>query len=442
MDQSATLLLYRRAASRLCLLMLGFGLFSGTLAQPVVNPDRILSNDIRSVRLHLNGDPLSMPICRLNGGDRLELHFDDLTATVRSYYYTFQLCDFNWMPVNLSTFDYIKGFTQQRITTYRISTQSFTRYTHYQALIPDPQCMPSRSGNYLLKVFLDGDTSKTVFTRGMLVVDNRATVNVQMMQPFTPSLFRTHQRLRFTVNIDKLNAFNASQQIKVRVLQNHRWDNAQGSLPPTFVRGNSLEYNNEASFVFPGGKEWRWLDLRSFRLLSDRIDSAANGKTTFNLYVKPDTDRSQQKYVYFQDLNGLYQVVTIDNVNPYWQTDYATVNFRYFPPDGRAYEGKDLFLFGQLTDYRPSAQSLMRYNSDSGYYSGQLYLKQGFYNYAYALADKKNPAASFDLLEGNYWETENSYTVLVYYRGFTDQSDQLIGIGRITTRFDRPGISF
>jgi hypothetical protein len=34
------------------------------------------------------------------------------------------------------------------------------------------------------------------------------------------------------------------------------------------------------------------------------------------------------------------------------------------------------------------------------------------------------------------------YTVLVYYRGFTDQSDQLIGIGRITTRTDRPGFSF
>lgn len=406
------------------------------------NPDNIYASDIRSVRLHLYGDPLSLPVLRLNGGDRLELHFDDLSASVKSYYYTFQLCDFNWQPVNLSTFDYIKGFTQQRIGTYRLSTQSFTRYTHYQAMLPETNCMPSRSGNYLLKVFLDGDTTKTVFTRGLLVLDSRSTVSAQMMQPFTPSLYRTHQRVRFTVNIEKLSAFNATQQIKVRVLQNHRWDNAQGSLPPTFIRGNSLEYNNESSFVFPGGKEWRWLDLRSFRLLSDRIDSAANGKNTFNLFVKPDTDRSLQKYMYFPDLNGMYEVITTDNVNPYWQTDYATVNFRYYTPDGNPYKDKQLFLFGQLTDYRPTARSLMRYDSDSGYYSGKLYLKQGYYNYAYALADTRNPSAAYDLLEGNYWETENTYTVLVYYRGFTDQSEQLIGIGRITTRSDRPGFSF
>jgi hypothetical protein len=430
---------FGRYFSSLSLLLL---LLASTELCAQLNPDNIYAPNIRSVRLHLNGDQLSLPVFRLNGGDRLELHFDDLSANVRSYYYTFQLCDINWVPVNISTFDYIKGFTQQRISTYRLSTQAFTRYTHYQAMLPDPNCMPSRSGNYLLKVFLDGDTSRTVFTRGMLVLDNRATVSAQMMQPFTPNLYRTHQRIRFTVNIEKLNAFNASQQIKVKVLQNHRWDNAQGSLPPTFIRGNSLEYNNETSFVFTGGKEWRWLDLRSFRLLSDRIDSAANGKTTFNLYVKPDTDWSLQKYLYFLDLNGLYQVITTDNVNPYWQTDYATVNFRFYTPDGKPYADKELFLFGQLTDYRPSAQSLMRYNSDSGYYSGQLYLKQGYYNYAYALADKKNPAAAFDLLEGNYWETENMYTVLVYYKGFTDQSDQLIGIGRITTRTDRPGFSF
>ena len=57
------------------------------------------------------------------------------------------------------------------------------------------------------------------------------------------------------------------------------------------------------------------------------------------------------------------------------------------------------------------------------------------------LVDKKDESKRIDL-DGNYWETENNYTILVYYKSFTDQSDQLIGVAKINTRSDRPGFSF
>jgi hypothetical protein len=424
--------------STLAILLMAIGI-NKIFAQ--ANPEAIYAANIHSVRFHLNGDQATMPVYKLNSADKLELHFDDMDANIKSYYYTYQLCDYNWQPINLSSFDFIKGFTQQRISIYRMSSISFTRYTHYQAMLPDANCMPSRSGNYLLKVFLNGDTSTTVFTRAMLVLNPKATVSAQMLQPFTPNVFRTHQRIRFSVNIDGLNAFNASQQIKVKVLQNFRWDNAMGNIPPTFVRGNTLEYNNESSFVFAGGKEWRWLDLRSMRLLSDRVERAENTKTSFNLFMKPDADRSAQKYVYYQDLNGLYQILTYESINPFWQADYATVNFLYLPPGGAAYPDKDVYLFGQLTDYKLNQSAKLEFNPEKGVYEGKQFLKQGYYSYGYQLVDKKN-AAVFKDTDGNYWETENNYTILVYYKGFADQSDQLIGIASLSTRTDRPGFTF
>ena len=36
--------------------------------------------------------------------------------------------------------------------------------------------------------------------------------------------------------------------------------------------------------------------------------------------------------------------------------------------------------------------------------------------------------------EGNYSETENSYTILVYYRSFSDRSDELVGATTIDSR--------
>ena len=405
------------------------------------NPEAILKSNIKAVRLHVYGDQQALPVYKLNSGDRLELHFDDLDANVKSYYYTYQLCDYNWQPVRLSPFDYIKGFTQQRITSYRFSSIAFTRYTHYQVILPEANTLPTRSGNYLLKVFLDGDTSKLAFTRALLVLDLKSSLVAQFIQPFTPQFFKTHQRLKFTVNLEGLNAFNANQQVKVMVLQNNRWDNAIGNVSPTFVRGNTLEYNTENSFVFPGGKEWRWLDLRSFRLQSERVEKADYSKKETKIFVKPDADRTGQRYIYYQDLNGLFQVTTYESINPYWQGDYATVQFNFITPTQQPYPDKDLYLFGQLTDYKLNASTKMEFNPEKGMYEGTQFLKQGYYNYSYMLVDKNNPAKQAEL-EGDYWETENTYTILVYYKSFTDQADQLIGIGKLSTRTDRAGFSF
>lgn len=406
-----------------------------------LNPEGIFKPNIKAVRFHGYGDQQALPVYKLNSGDRLELHFDDMDANVKNYYYTYQLCDYGWSPVVISPFDYIKGFTQQRISSYRFSSISFTRYTHYQVILPEVNTLPIKSGNYLLKVFLDGDTAKLAFTRKLLVLDPKSSVMAQFIQPFTPQYFNTHQRIKFSVNLEGLNTFDVNQQVKVLILQNNRWDNAQGNFPPTFIRGNTLEYNNENDYFFAGGKEWRWLDLRSFSLQSERVERAEYSKNATKIFVKPDIDRSSQQYVYYRDLNGLYQVTTYESINPYWQGDFATVQFSYLSPNRLPYPDKDLYLIGQLTDYKINQTSKMQFNSEKGIYEGSQFLKQGYYSYGYLLVDKKDPSKKLEM-DGNYWETENSYTILVYYKSFTDQADQLIGIGKLGTRTDRPGINF
>ena len=404
-----------------------------------INPEAVFAANIHSVRFNPYGDQQSLAVYKLNSGDKLELHFDDMENRVKSYYYTYELCDYNWEPVNLSPFDFIKGFTQQRINDYHFSSIAYTRYVHYQAILPDANSMPTKSGNYLLKVFLDGDTSKLVFTRSLLVLDSKASISAQVVQTFIPDTYKTHQHIKFSVNLQGVNASNASQQIKIVMLQNNRWNLAQGNVSPTFIRNNSLEYSNENTFVFPGGKEWRWLDLRSFSLLSERVDSG-NFKRT-EIYVKPDADRSAQRYLYYADLDGKYLVTTFESINPYLQGDYANIHFKFIPPNNIPYPDKDIYLMGQLTGYRLNENTKMHFNVEKGMYENVQYLKQGYYNYGYTLVDKKDPAKRNDT-DGDYWETENIYTILVYYKSFSDQADQLIGVANINTRSDRPGFSF
>jgi len=328
-----------------------------------------------------------------------------------------------------------------RITNYRSSSIAFTRYTHYQAILPDRNCIPTRSGNYLLKVFVDGDTSRLFFTKRFLVVDNKASILAQVQQPFNARWFQTYQKVNVGVTLNSnINVFN-QQDAKVVILQNYAWPNALYLNRPNIFRGNYFEYNDEAATSFPAGKEWRWIDLRSLRLMSDRMQRIDKSGTMTDVFIKPDGERQQQPYIYYRDLDGIFTIENIDNVNPYWQGDYARVHFSYFPPGNRPYEGKNVYLYGALTNYTPDDSSRMIFSAERGAYEKTLFLKQGYYNYSYVTVPDKPTAelVSFENTEGNYWGTENAYMVLVYYRAFGSRADELIAFTTLNSIFQRSG---
>ena len=407
------------------------------VAATAQSPDSIYAANIKTPQLYLAGNQLGYPVLQLNGNTQLELHFDDLDGDVKNYYYTYQLCNADWSPAVVSIFDYIRGFAQVRIANYQLSSVALTRYTHYQALLPDPNCLPIHSGNYLLKVFLDADTSKLVFTRRMLVVDKKVNGGAQLLQPLNFDVAHTHQRMLFKLNVRDVNPTNALDQIKVVILQNLRWDNAVRDVKPTFYVNNTLEYNSTGDgIIFPGGNEWRWVDLQSFRYQSDRIQSVNYGKTSTEVLLRPDGDRSRQPYLFYQDYDGAYFIQTTESINPNFQTDYATVRFNFVPPDHSPWPDKDIYLLGRFTGGGLNDSTRMVFNAQKGRYEISALLKQGFYNFAYVTVDRADPGRqpSFEFTEGNHIETENTYTILVYYRAPGARADELVGLLSVSSQ--------
>ena len=416
-----------------CLLLFLF--FSAHFFCVAQMSDSVYYQNIKMPQLFVYGNQLAYPIINLNSKDQLELHFDDLDADVKSYSYTYQLCNADWTPAIISEFDFIRGFTQMRINDNNLSSVALTKYTHYQALLPDQNCIPIKSGNYILKVFLNGDTSQLAFTRRFLVLDNSVNIAAQILQPFDPQYSRSHQKLQLNVNMRTLNVANPLQQIKVSVLQNYRWETAINNIQPTFYSGNNLQYNRDDDFIFPGGTEWRWLDLQALRYQSERIQRGVYGKTSTDIYAKPDKDRSKLSYYFYKDYNGLFYIQTTESINPYWQTDYATVHFSFLPPDNIPFPDKDIYIIGKLTDYKLNDSTKMNFNAEKGMYEASVFLKQGFYNYAYVTIDRNDPQRnlSFEFTEGNHQETENDYIILVYYRDLGGRADQLVGMKKLNT---------
>lgn len=399
-------------------------------------PDRIYMEGIRTVKLFQQNDQQSIPLIRLNGGDVLELHFDDMAGYAKNFFYTYQLCNADWTPAMLNPFDYIKGFTQNRLTQYRMSSIATTKYMHYQALLPDRSSTPTKSGNYLLKVFLDGDTSKLAFTKRMMVVDDRVNVGARISQPFNNSLIRTHQKIQVTVATKDLNIMSPQQQTRLVIIQNNRWQDAATGLQPAFIRGNVLEYNGEQDALFPAGKEYRWADLRSFRFESDRVDKVDRSNVPNRITIKPDLVRNDLRYAFFNDRNGWNEIGTTESINPWWQGDYAFVDFTLVPSNLKPFDGKDVFIMGEFTANQSSDSALMQFDTEKGVYRKTLFLKQGYYSYNYVTKEKNRKGIKSDpsLTEGNYWETENDYLILFYFRPLSGRHDELVGISRLNSR--------
>jgi hypothetical protein len=261
------------------------------------------------------------------------------------------------------------------------------------------------------------------------------------MKPYSPQYFNTHQKIDFSVDVKALQSFNAPQQIKVVLLQNYRWDDAKQDLKPAFIRGTSLEYNTPNTAIFEAGKEWRWLDVRDFHLQSDRVPSADYKKNSTDIFLRTDIPLSTQRYIYYKDLNGMSSIEAIRGVNPFYEGDYATVYFSFAPPNGQAYTNKDIYLFGQLTNYNYIDSLKLKFDPSKSIYETRLLLKQGYYDYTYMAVDKNDPSVRMEL-DGNYFETENVYTILVYYKPFIGRADELIGVYSLDSRTDQPVLGF
>lgn len=71
----------------------------------------------------------------------------------------------------------------------------------------------------------------------------------------------------------------------------------------------------------------------------------------------------------------------------------------------------------------------MVYDEPTQSYMASLLMKQGYYNYMYMFEPAGSSAGEFltEPVEGNFYQTENKYSVYIYYREIGARTDRLIG---------------
>ncbi|MEM1319951.1 MAG: DUF5103 domain-containing protein [Bacteroidota bacterium] len=421
-----------------------------------VNYNHIFKDNIQTVRLYANNLVLSNPIIELNSSAYLQLSFDDLDGDDKDYLYTIHLCDADWKPTQLAELEYINGFNGERILDYEYSFNTRTQFTHYRLRIPNQNIRWTKAGNYLLRVFLDNENRDPVLVRRFMVVDPTVTVIPKPTRPANVIKLRTHQEFDIEISHPGINIRNPQTELKVYVMQNNQINGMKGSLKPMFIRRELLVYDYQDKVTFQAAKEFRFLDLRSFRYRTPKVEGIEIYDNGYEVYLHPEEKRAFRPYIFNIDINGRYvienldrtaqidrrleaaQGVQFDNFDEADQLhnlegDYANVNFAIDSPT--ELENAKVYLFGAFTDWQLRPFAEMEYNEERRVYEGQLFLKQGYYNYLYAVVyDNKPGVINFSEMEGNWHEAENEYTFLVYYRPFGTRYDRLIATRTFSTR--------
>ena len=377
---------------------------------------------IKTIILKPNAVNTYAPIIRL--GEPIQLIFDDLNANEHDYTYKIVHCDYNWNPSNLSESEFVTGYAEDRIRDYENSFNTLQPYTNYTLTIPNDNTRLKISGNY--KIYVLNDYDEVVFERKFVVYESLVTVGVTIYKSRDISTINTHQSVEFIINHPNLRINNPKEEILPIVIQNNNWQTAIEGLKPQFYRGTQLlyKYNKETSFL--AGNEFLYFDSKSIRNTTLNIAKVEQGINLYHTYLYTNEERIDQPYTLFEDINGNFVIRTLTGQNNNTDADYSWVHFSLSCLENL--DGKDVYISGNFNSWQLNDTNKLTYNLESGLYEGKLLLKQGFYNYQYVTKNQDGVINNSDI-DGSFFQTENDYTVLVYYKKFGSRYTKVIGVG-------------
>lgn len=380
--------------------------------------------NIKTVILENSQLPLSEPTIELNSGMQLMLKFDDLDGDYKDYWYTIIHCDAQWKPSDITRSTYLYSFYEDRIMDYSFSFNTLQPYTNYQLKFPNEQIKPMISGNYLLKVYLDNNPDSVAFTRRFLVYENLVDIQASVHAATSAEFRQQKQEVDFSIGTSRYPITNPFGDLKVKILQNFRWDNALDNLKPIFIKDDLLDYNYDEENTFNGGNEFRRFDIRSLKYETEFVQRIVMHDDGTDVYLMPDKVRYYTRYSSDNDINGKFEIKNYSGSHPDRDADYAKVHFQLNYKD--PVQDGNIYIAGDLTDWQYNNNTMMKYDEELKAYTGTLFLKQGYYNYEYMFVKDRTTYGDESWLEGNHYETENNYWILVYYRPQTVRYDKLI----------------
>ncbi len=388
--------------------------------------NEIYDRGIASLQVVAGQQWLSLPIIKLGShgpNERINISFDDLTHTYHRYVYRIEHCEADWtVSDQLFSSDYIEGFQDgNTIDDIVESINTNTLYTHYSLQIPNEQCSLKMSGNYKLTVYDENDGDRPMFTACFMVIEPAMGVALDVTTNTDIDINKAHQQVSMQVNYGGINVTDPMSQIKTVIMQNRRWDNAKVNPRPQYIMPDGLKWEHNRDLIFQAGNEYHKYEILDVDHPSMGIDRIVWDGNDYQVYPYVCTPRPN--YLYDEDANGAFYIRNSDNIENDISSEYVYVHYTLKTPQRFA---GDIYVNGAWTNDQFTPKYLMTYDEINKCYTATIRQKQGYYSYQYVLVDVNGVSQAVPS-EGSFYQTENKYQALVYYRGRGERTDRLVG---------------
>lgn len=413
-------------------------LLLGVVQSMVAQRHEIFKDNIRSLQVVADNKWTKLPIIKLHQGT-ITLSFDDLTHEYHRYMYKVEHCEADWtVSRDLFESDYMDGFaTGNTIEDVKESLLTNTLYTNYRLTLPNADCRPKLSGNYKVTVYDDNADEDPILTACFMIVEPMMGLSMNVTTNTDIDINNSHQQVGMELNYNGISVPRPQEQIKTVVMQNRRWDNARWNTPAQYIMPDGLRWNHNRSLIFDAGNEYRKFEILSTQVASMGIDSLSWDGHDFNAF--PFISEPRPNYIYDEDANGAFLLRNSNNYEARHTSDYLNVHFRLkttngsVPSDDLSSTNVAIYINGDWTYDRFLPQYRMTYNTEKLLYEAFVPLKLGYYSYQYLLVGADGVPTPLPS-EGNYYQTENTYQALIYYREQGGRTDRLVACQDVTTR--------
>ncbi|WP_372753846.1 DUF5103 domain-containing protein [Mariniflexile sp.] len=377
---------------------------------------------IKTINFKSNTPETQLPILKLN--EYVVLEFDVLNGNEDDYYYKIDHYNYDWTPSVLMKSEFMDGFDNQRIRTYENSFNTYQIYSHYQLTIPNEQTRRLKvSGNYILSVYDSYDN--LVFSRKFMIYEEASTVGVTIKRSRDVRFIEEKQRVEIVVSPNNTQLNNPAQTVKAVIVQNNNLKTALHSIKPQYTMGNQLIYRYDTETSFMGGNEYLFFENKDVRAANTGI-RAIDLKELYHNYLFTNVERASKPYTYNPDINGNYLITALDVDDPSIEADYVWIHFSLVPQE--SFKNKNIHVYGNFNNYVIDESTKLIYDDTHNIFRNTMLLKQGFYNYKFVVVNKDG-SLDEGAISGNFYQTENNYKVIIYYRDLGARYDKIIGVG-------------
>lgn len=421
---------------------------------------------IRSVQFTTNDLISNFPVISLKSNEVIYLRFDDLINEEREYRYRIIHCDKDWSQSKLRDYDFLNGFNDERLRDYEYSESTRVQFINYKLVIPNDDINFNVSGNYILVIY-EETIDRPVLTRRFVVSEKVAQVrNTNYVN--VGGQYQTNQNFQFEATINETLIGDPLVELNMMVIQNDNWNSAVLKHPNIFETSRSkARFSNLGIFDFKGLAEYREFDTRGLQFVRRGVQRIERNPKYYDVLLTHAASRRNKPYMVSFDFNGKFLIDNLDRlsslsasgtqatgdvlINSFVnQNDVSKIRGDLSRSSGEKINaeytnviftleniddlrpGEEVYILGGLNDWEPREEFRLKPSENGSYLTTEVLLKQGYYNFMFGIL-QEDGTIDYERLEGSWFDTENDYHCLVYYRGFGGLYDRVLGFSSFNT---------